>query len=129
MKKIIYLFVAFLTSLFYVSCHKQAKYENLSVERFHSLLETSEVQLLDVRTPLEYSAERISGALNINVLDDSFNTLADSLLQRDIPVAVYCRTGRRSRTAANILTKKGYKVYNLDKGINAWKDAQEPVEK
>lgn len=129
MKRIIYLLLAFLASIFYISCHRQSKYENLSVEQFQSLLEGSGIQLVDVRTGLEYSGEHISGALNINVLDDSFDVLADSLLQKDIPVAVYCRTGRRSRTAADKLSKKGYKVYNLDKGFNAWKDAHKAVEK
>ena len=37
-------------------------------------------------------------------------------------VAVYCKSGRRSRNAANILVKKGFKVYNLDKGILDWKE-------
>ena len=32
----------------------------------------------------------------------------------DKDVAVYCRSGKRSRTAAEILIKKGFKVYNLD---------------
>ena len=44
-------------------------------------------------------------------------------------VAVYCRSGRRSRTAADILVKKGFKVYNLDKGILNWMEEGREIEK
>ena len=44
-------------------------------------------------------------------MDDSFSSMADSLLQKDRPVAVYCRSGKRRKKAAAILSKKGYKVF------------------
>ena len=55
--------------------------------------------------------------------------MADSTLQKDKPVALYCRSGKRSKKAAAILSEKGYKVYELDKGFNAWQEAGEKVEK
>lgn len=54
--------------------------------------------------------------------------MADSLLQKDKPVALYCRSGKRSRKAAKILSKKGYKVFDLYNGFNAWKDAGKNIE-
>ena len=75
---------------------------------------------LDVRTLAEYSEGHIAKTININVMDDSFSSMADSLLQKDRPVAVYCRSGKRSKKAAAILSKKGYKVFELDKGFNSW---------
>ena len=86
-------------------------------------------QRLDVRTMAEYSEGHIPGTININVLDDSFAAMADSTLQKDKPVALYCRSGKRSKKAAVILSEKGYKVYELDKGFNAWQEAGEKVEK
>ena len=80
------------------------------------------IQLVDVRTVAEYSEGHIPGSININVLDNEFGTNIEELLQKDRPVAVYCKSGRRSRNAANILVKKGFKVYNLDKGILDWKE-------
>lgn len=77
----------------------------------------------------EYSEGHILGTININVLDDSFAAMADSTLQKDKPVALYCRSGKRSKKAAAILSEKGYKVYELDKGFNAWQEAGEKVEK
>ena len=88
-----------------------------------------EQERLDVRTMAEYSEGHIPGTININVLDDSFAVMADSTLQKDKPVALYCRSGKRSKKAAAILSEKGYKVYELDKGFNAWQEAGEKVEK
>lgn len=105
------------------------KYESLKVDDFESLLDKQEVQLVDVRTGVEYSEKHIPGAVNINIMDDSFALHVDSLLQKDIPVAVYCRSGKRSRKAAGVLSKKGFKVYNLDKGILAWEELGKPLEK
>ena len=65
---------------------------------------------------------------DINVMDDSFASMADSLLQKDKPVAVYCRSGKRSKKTANILSEKGYKVFELDKGFNSWQEAGKEIE-
>ena len=62
-------------------------------------------------------------------IGDLKSALADSTLQKDKPVALYCRSGKRSKKAAAILSEKGYKVYELDKGFNAWQEAGEKVEK
>jgi rhodanese-related sulfurtransferase len=42
-------------------------------------------------------------------------------------IAVYCRSGRRSASAANRLAAEGYKCVNLKGGIIAWKEAGMPV--
>ena len=69
------------------------------------------------------------GALYAVLLDESFETMADSTLQKDKPVAVYCRSGKRSKKAAAILSKKGYIIYDLDKGFIGWEEAGKEVEK
>lgn len=76
----------------------------------------------------EYSEGHIAKTININVMDDSFSSMADSLLQKDRPVAVYCRSGKRSKKA-RYLSKKGYKVFELDKGFNSWQEAGKEIEK
>jgi rhodanese-related sulfurtransferase len=73
--------------------------------------------LIDVRTPEEYAGGHIPGSINISV-----ETLADRLdeVPRDETLVVYCRTGNRSATAANILVENGYQpVYDLG-GIQDW---------
>lgn len=117
----------FLMSFF--SCQQRGEFKSLTVKDFSSCILDEDVQRLDVRTVAEYSEGHIPGAININVLDDSFASMADSTLQKGKPVAVYCRSGKRSKKAAAILSGKGYKVYDLDKGFNAWKEAGEKTEK
>ena len=122
-------FCLFFSTLF--SCQQQkGDFQSLSVNDFETLInKEADVQRLDVRTLAEYSEGHIPGTININVLDDSFAAMADSTLQKDRPVALYCRSGKRSKKAATILSGKGYKVYELDKGFNAWQEAKKAIEK
>lgn len=115
---------------FLFSCQQKAPaFESLSVEDFKNLIADPAVQRLDVRTTAEYTEGHIAGTLNINVLDKQFASMADSLLQKDRPVALYCRSGKRSKKAAGILSKAGYKVYELSTGFNGWQSAGQEVEK
>lgn len=85
------------------------------------MLADSSVVLIDVRTVAEYQAGHIEGARNIDVRQPDFdNRIAG--LKTDRPVAVYCKSGVRSRLAARKLVQKGFKVYNLDKGYLSWSD-------
>ena len=112
------------------SGNKKAEYKNLTSAQFEELIKSPNVQLVDVRTLAEHTEGHIPGDININVKDEAgFPAAVDSLLNKDQEVAVYCRSGRRSRTAAEILIKKGFKVYNLDKGILNWIEEGREVEK
>lgn len=119
----------FLLLLF--SCQqKGGSFESLSVDDFEALIADPEVQRLDVRTVAEYSDGHIPGSININVLEEgTFETFADTLLQKDRAVALYCRSGKRSKKAASILNRKGYQVYELNEGFNGWQKAGKEVEK
>lgn len=117
----------FLSSLF--SCQQKGDYKSMNVDEFDSLIQNQDIQRLDVRTLAEYSEGHITKSVNINVMDDSFASMADSLLQKDKPVALYCRSGKRSKKAADILSEKGYKVFELNKGFNAWQEAGKEIEK
>lgn len=117
----------FLSSIF--SCQQKGDFKSMSVEEFDTFIQSDDVQRLDVRTLAEYSEGHITKTVNINVMDDSFAVMADSLLQKDKPVAVYCRSGKRSKKAATILSEKGYKIFELDKGFTAWQAAGKEIEK
>ncbi len=101
----------------------------MNVEEFDVLIQNEEIQRLDVRTLAEYSEGHITKTININVMDDSFAAMADSLLQKEKPVAVYCRSGKRSKKAAAILGEKGYKVFELKNGFNSWQEAGKEIER
>ena len=111
-------FFLLISTLF--SCQQpKADFKSLSVADFDSFIKADDVQRLEGHIP---------GAVNINVLDDSFAAMADSTLQKERPVALYCRSGKRSKKAAEILSKRGYKVYELDKGFNAWQQEAKEIE-
>ena len=119
----------FLFGMMACSSKPKDKFTNLSSDEFDRLIEDRNVQRLDVRTVAEYSEGHIPGSININILDDNFSSAADEVLDKSLPVAVYCKSGRRSRNAARLLVKKGYTVYNLDKGILNWIDLGKDIEK
>lgn len=86
---------------------------------FANTISNASVQLIDVRTPGEFTSEHIPGAKNIDVNNPQFDKQTEAL-DKERPVAVYCRSGSRSKAAARKLTAKGFKVYELDKGIMNW---------
>ena len=121
---------AFSLGLWACTGNQKAEYKNLTCAQFEELIKNPKVQLVDVRTLAEYTEGHLAGSLNINVKDETgFPIAVDELLSKDKEVAVYCRSGRRSRTAAEILIKKGFKVYNLDKGILNWIEEGREIEK
>lgn len=131
LKSIYFMFFVcvFLFGMMACSSKPKDKFTNLSSDEFERLIEDRNVQRLDVRTVAEYSEGHIPGSININILDDNFSSATDEVLDKSLPVAVYCKSGRRSRNAARLLVKKGYTVYNLDKGILNWIDLGKDIEK
>lgn len=103
-----------------VSCQQKGEgFTSVSADEFATLIADPEIQRLDVRTVAEYSEEHIPGSININVLDEQFAVVADSTLRKDAPVALYCRSGKRSKKAAAILSKKGTRFMNSIRGSPA----------
>lgn len=98
-------------------------FSNVNVDEFQSLIADLNVQLLDVRTPEEFDEGHIAGATLIDVNEASFLQKALETLDKQRPVAVYCRSGRRSARAAGLLTEQGFTVTNLNGGVIAWQDA------
>jgi len=96
-------------------------YIDIRVEKAHELIEGNpeEIILLDVRTEGEYNAEYIPGAINIPLSD--LESRIDEL-DSSKAIIVYCKSGGRSRTASETLAQRGFVVYNMEGGINAWKE-------
>ena len=109
------------------ACGQQG-YENTDVNGFASRIDAPDVVLLDVRTAEEFEEGHLQNALNIDVKQADFVEKAKTMLATDKTIAVYCRGGKRSVTAAKKLTAEGYKVLNLEGGIMAWKEAGMPLE-
>ena len=77
-----------------------------------------QVQLLDVREPVELAVTSLPGTLNIPMRQVPARL---EELDASKPVVVLCHTGRRSRQVAAFLLAHGFEdVYNLAGGIEAW---------
>ena len=108
---------------------KEGSVEDLSVEAFAKAIGVESITILDVRTANEYAAGHIQRALNVTWGDGFEERLNQAGIRPCKPVAVYCRSGRRSMAAAKALAQMGFKVYNLSGGIVAWEKAGRPVVK
>lgn len=100
---------------------KSDKIKSLRPSEFRKLITDTKVQLIDVRTLEEYKQHKIEGAQLINIYDVNFEKIIDASLDVSIPVAVYCHSGMRSMSAARILAKKGFTIYNLRGGMLFWR--------
>lgn len=109
---------------------RKQNFKSVSVAEFAEIIkDTANVQLLDVRTSSEYTEGHIAGALQFDFYSALFMELATGKLSKEKPVAIYCRSGRRSALAAEKLTKEGYTLINLDGGILAWEQVKMPIVK
>ena len=96
--------------------------KTVGVDEFEEFIADTNAILLDVRTAAEHAEGFIPGTdYNIDVLEDTFTNIATETLPNDRPVALYCRSGRRSKSAADQAVKLGFKVVELDGGIISWK--------
>ena len=91
--------------------------------------------VLDVREPREAAAVRIAGSLPVprGVLEQACEWDHDetepALVGRfERPIAVVCRSGKRSLLAADTLQQLGYtRVLSLATGLRGWNDAEQPL--
>jgi len=82
--------------------------------------------LLDVRGPEEFAAGHVPGAVNIPH-DQVASRLAE--VPKDKDVVLYCRSGRRSALAAEVLAAHGYqRLAYLEGDMNGWVASGRPVE-
>jgi phage shock protein E len=87
-------------------------------------LQARGVTVLDVRTPQEFEAGHVPGAINIP--HDQVAARAAEVGARSRPVLLYCRTGHRSGLAAAELVRQGFSAVYDFRSISAWPG---PVEK
>ena len=122
MKKLFVIISAVLCNLLGCTAQQQ-KFESLDIKAFEEVIADTSVVRLDVRSLDEYSSGHIANAVNIDVTKADFEARATFLLPKDKTIAVYCRSGRRSKKAAGILVENGYKVIELNNGITGWINA------
>ncbi len=134
MKNLIFLGCTFAFMLLLVSCKNENadsnnthtnSYEQISQNEAQSIIETEVgYTILDVRTKEEYEEGHIKNAICIpieTISESIFETLPD----KDQLILVYCRSGNRSKKAAQKLADLGYTNIKEFGGINTWEDELE----
>lgn len=93
---------------------------NMNSSDFSNKIKESGVVILDVRTPSEFSAGHIQGAINIDVDGSSFSSEI-AKLDKSKTYAVYCHSGRRSGIATSTMARTGFEhIFNLQNGLADW---------
>ena len=123
MKKLVFLLLAV---MMLTACGQDkendqgAVYVNITAEEAKQIMDTEEGYIiLDVRTQEEYDEGHIPGAIlipNTEIEDRAEEELTD----KDQLILVYCRSGRRSKLAAEILVELGYTNIKEFGGIMDW---------
>ena len=123
MKKVIWILLAV---LLLTACgrdqnqDREAIYMNITAEEAKKIMDTREGYIiLDVRGQEEYDQGHIPGAILIP--DTEIEARAEQVMtDKDQLILVYCRSGRRSKLAAEILVKLGYTNILEFGGIIDW---------
>lgn len=101
--------------------------QDLAPQEFLSATAQPGTVVVDVRTPAEYAAGHIDGAVNIDVESADFGTQV-AALPKDSTYAVYCRSGRRSGIATSQMSDAGFtSVINLEGGLADLQAAGAPI--
>jgi len=107
--------------------------ENITLEEAYISIQENKNNpnfvILDVRTPEEFLSEYIENAVNLDYYSDTFRNDLDKL-DKNKTYLIYCRSGRRSGNALNIMKELDFReVYNMLGGIVKWKSKGLPTTK
>lgn len=121
MRKLIFLLLA---AFVFVGCargnEQEKNYRQITTDEAVSMMEQEkDYTILDVRTPEEYQEEHIPNAVNIPNETIGKNEIKE-LPEKEQLILVYCRSGNRSKQAAEKLAELGYTNIVEFGGINSW---------
>lgn len=121
-----------LVCIFAISC--QSKKNNtqagqnasflLPVQEFAQKCPTQSAQLVDVRSPEEFAAGTLEGAVNVDYNNPNFESELQKL-DKSKPLCIFCQVGGRSAKAHKIALNAGFKqVIEMEGGYKAWQKEQ-----
>jgi rhodanese-related sulfurtransferase len=103
------------------------KFRDMTAAEFARLIGRENVVLIDVRETDEFRGEHIKGARHV-ALGTVASKLSEFEKHKADQILLYCRSGNRSASAANMFVKAGFtQVAHLAGGITAWKAEKFPV--
>jgi len=97
--------------------------KNLSAAEFKKTIDSGKYLIIDVRIPEEFALGHILDAVNINVADSDFSKKVQAKTQKQKQIAIYCRSGRRSKLAINQIESLKLQIVELNDGIISWQQA------
>ncbi len=103
-----------------------------SKKAFEMLQKDSQIIVLDVRTPREFSQGHIKGAINLDISSRDFIENIGKINQSNKVYLVHCRTYHRSSTAVEYMLANGFildNVYQIMDGFLGWSKNGLPIEK
>jgi len=107
---------------FFTKNQSDVKIHLLSPPEFKEAVNKKSIQLVDVRTPKEFTLGKIKGAKNINFFDSFAFQNETEKLNKEAAVYLYCQSGNRSKRASKQLVKMGFsQVYDLRGGYSNWR--------
>ena len=118
--------VMFMSVLGLFSCNVNA-WTDTNPDQFQQAAYAQGTCIIDVRSAQEYAEGHLLNAINIDWQKSGFIDEINSRFSKDLTLAVYCRSGKRSAEASAALTEAGYKVINLENGFMGWSEAGKPV--
>ena len=95
------------------------EFKQCSLKEAQKLAKNGDVVILDVRTQEEYLEGHIEGSMLIPY-DEIPKKASDMLADKNVPILIYCRAGRRSVIAAHMLANLGYLSLYEFGGYTIW---------
>ena len=115
-----YFFILLFAAFFSCNLINNDSINEIDSDELTEFIHINDAILVDVRRDDEYINGHIENSINIDYMSDEFVDKTERL-DKNMPIILYCRSGRRSYLSAIKLSKNGFKeVYNLEGGILSW---------
>ncbi|MGJ7922136.1 rhodanese-like domain-containing protein [Neobacillus sp. LXY-4] len=95
-----------------------ADFKTINSEEAKKMIASSEVQIIDVRSPELYAEAHLPNAQNIPLKDLEAK---QAELDKETTYLIICKTGKTSEEASKLLAQNGFKnIYNISGGMESW---------
>jgi len=118
-----------LALVLFSACTNNTNTRDVSANELVNQLGHSSILILDVRTPQEYAAGHVPGAINLphTSVASQIKTLQK---HKNETIVLYCKSGHRANIAEQALTDAGFKqLLHLDGDMDGWLAGNYPIEK
>lgn len=114
------LIVIIIITILLVGCSNEKSFVSINYSEALNLISEEQVMIIDVRSVDEYETGHIKDSINIPVDTIKLEVIEQVITSKWKNIIVYCRSGNRSKQAAQILVDLGYtNVFDLG-SITNW---------